>query len=275
MFRVVGTTILVVAAAALGGLLLLEASDDRTVASIWQELDQTPSTGRVFSPGMVATLPEPAQRYFRHAIQPGTPLAARVHVVQTGSLRFGTNWVPVSAEQVLVPGRGFVWKADSQVGPLPISATDHYASGQGRMRIAALGLVPFINATGPDLSRSAIGRLVGETMWLPSGWLPQAGARIEPVDDDRFAVLVTVGDETTRLVLTVNGEGRLLDIMFPRYGNQTPDQHYQYIPFGGPIDEEGTFGGYTIPTRIRAGWWYGTEQYQETFRLQITAATFE
>jgi hypothetical protein len=256
-----------------GALALLRAAEDRAVARIWGGLETTPSTGQVFSPDLVAGLPDPARRYFLHAIRPGAPLAARVRLTQTGSIRFGGGWARFAAEQLLTRG-GFVWKAASRVGPLPITATDHYAGGRGRMRAAAFGLVPFVSATGPELTRSAIGRLVVEHMWLPSAWLPQAGATIEPVDDDRFAVVLAVGGETPRLVLRVDAEGRLLESSLPRFGNQAPDGRFRYIPFGGLMDAEEAFGGYTIPTRIRAGWWYGTDRYQEDFRFQITAATY-
>ena len=115
----------------------VKAADDQYLATIQQELERTPSTGQVFAPEMVANLPEPARRYFLHAIQPGTPLAAQVHLKQTGTLRVGTDWIPFSAEQVLTPD-GLVWRANSRLGPLPITATDHLATGQGRTRIAAL-----------------------------------------------------------------------------------------------------------------------------------------
>jgi hypothetical protein len=140
-----------------------------------------------------------------------------------------------------------------------------------------LGLLPVVDATGPDLSRSAVGRLVGEYMWLPSAWLPQAGATIEPMDDGRFVVTTTVGGETTRVTLTVDELGRLTDGRFQRYGDQTPDKRHQYLPFGGPYDPaaERTFGGYTIPAQVRAGWWYGTPDYRETFRFDLTSARYE
>jgi hypothetical protein len=208
-----------------------------------------------------------------HAIEPGTPLSASVRLTQTGSIRLGEDWSPFSAEQLLTT-RGLVWKADSRVGPLPITATDYYASEQGRMRVAALGFVPIVNASGPDMTRSTIGRLAIEYMWLPSAWLPQAGTRIDAVDDERFGVAVTVGGETTRLVLRVDPDGRLVENTCLRFGNQTPDGRYQYIPFGGPLDAEATFGGYTIPTRLRIGWWYGTDRYQEEFRFQIISAAY-
>lgn len=274
--RLAGATALVLTVGASVGLIVLKVADDQYLASIQQDLERTPSTGQVFAPEMVANLPEPARRYFVHAIQPGTPLAAQVHLRQTGTLRVGTDWIAFSADQVLTPD-GLVWRATSRLGPLPITATDHVAGGHGRTRIAALGLVPFVNESGPDISRSTIGRLIVEYMWLPPASLPvlRPGVKVEPVDADHFAVTVMVAGERMRLVYAVDSDGRLIESTLPRFGNQTPDQHYEYIPFGGLMDAEETFGGYTIPTRIRMGWWYGTAQYAEEFRFQVTAATFK
>ena len=44
------------------------------------------------------------------------------------------------------------------------------------------------------------------------------------------------------------------------------------MDFGGIIEEEGTFCGYTIPTRLRIGWYFGTERFEsegEFFRVTI------
>ncbi|MEX0822043.1 MAG: hypothetical protein WD021_07845 [Rhodothermales bacterium] len=34
-------------------------------------------------------------------------------------------------------------------------------------------------------------------------------------------------------------------------------------PYGFEVEEERTFGGYTIPSRIRGGWWYGTDRFRD------------
>ena len=272
--KLLGGAAVLVGLGAIGGLVGLNIADARHVQRIWQSLEDTPPTGQVFSEAMVDDLPEPARRYFRHAIRPGTPLASKVRLAQTGSLRIGDDWAPFSAEEIMARPGGFAWRVSARIRGLPVTGSDYYADTVGRMRMALLGLVPVVNESGPDLGRSAIGRLVGEYMWLPSAWLPQAGAVVEPVDDERFAATANVDGERTRVVLRVGDDGRLTEGTFQRYGNITEDKHYQYIPFGGPDDEEGTFGGYTIPTSIRAGWWYGTERYQEAFRFRITGATF-
>jgi hypothetical protein len=259
----------------LGGLAVARAVDTRQVDDLWRRLEATPVRDELFTDKLVAHLAAPARRYFQHAIQPGTQLATRVYLHQTGTLRLSADgWVPFDSEQLLVPGRGFVWKVHTRGGLFPLAGTDHYVNGRGRTHIALLGLLPVINAAGSDIARSALGRLAGETMWLPTGWLPGGGTQVEPIDADHFAVITAIQGEVTRLTLAVDAVGRLTEITFPRYGNQTEDKHYQLIPFGSRFSAERTFNGYTIPTEIRAGWWYGTERFRDTFHIAVESAQF-
>ena len=46
-----------------------------------------------------------------------------------------------------------------------------------------------------------------------------------------------------------------------RYGNVgTPD--WALISYGFTTESETVFEGYTIPSRIRGEWWYGTDRYE-------------
>jgi hypothetical protein len=269
----------VVAGAALGTLGALVATkvrDDRYVAGIWEALEGSASDGERFTEGMVEDLPDPARRYFLHAIRPGTSLATRVHFAYSGSIKpgSGTPWMSLSAEQIAVKNRGFVWKARAGMGPLTITGADHYLDGQGRMRISLFGLIPIINATGPDLARSALGRLLVESALLPSALLPAPNVRIEGLDGTRFTAVVDLHGERSTLTLTVDGEGRLREMVFPRWGNLTGDGSHQYIPYGITAESERTFGGYTVPSRLAAGWWYGTERYEDSVRLELDWAEY-
>jgi hypothetical protein len=49
--------------------------------------------------------------------------------------------------------------------------------------------------------------------------------------------------------------------VLPRWGDKTESGEYAAIPFGVKALEEATFAGYTIPSHIRGGWWYGTPRY--------------
>jgi len=71
------------------------------------------------------------------------------------------------------------------------------------------------------------------------------------------------------ITLSIDPDGQLREVSLKRWGNQTESGEYNYIPFGVTLDEERTFAGFTIPSRLRAGWWFGTERYAEFFRARI------
>jgi hypothetical protein len=47
-------------------------------------------------------------------------------------------------------------------------------------------------------------------------------------------------------------------------------------PCGGTVEDEADFGGIKIPTRMRAGYFFGTDRWEEGefFRATITHAKF-
>lgn len=274
--RTVGIVVVILAAIislAVVALWVLRLVDDSRVNRIWNSLQVSGEPEGVFSPEMVEDLPAVAQRYLLHAIQPGTPLARSVQLKIFGMIKVKANapWMPLQATQILAPGRGFIWKAKPKAaGPIFLRVTDHYANGNGRVRVALFGLLPMVNASNPDIAKSAAGRLLGESCWLPTAFLPQHGAVWEEMDSLHARVTLTVDDLTTTLTLTIDEEGRLKEVVLPRW----KDDIKEFVPFGVVIEEEQGFGGYTIPSRLRGGWRYETEQYGEFFRFTIEQAMF-
>jgi hypothetical protein len=254
------------------GLRLVQALDDRHVNRIWQSLKRTGGP-EVFTEELLAGLPAPVQRYLRHAIAPGTPLAASVELTMSGTMKLGADWQPFTARQILTPGQGFVWRARAQMGPTFFQGADHYAAGEGRMRFALFGLLPLIQATGPDTTRSALGRLMGESVLVAARLLPHCGVQWTALDEEHIQATMTVAGETTTLTLTIAAVGQLREVVLPRWNVAERD----YVPFGVAFSGEHMSGGYTIPAQMQAGWWYGTERYQQEgafFRATIETARF-
>jgi len=260
---------------ALMTMAILRRRDDEKVDSIWQSLE-APSLHQVFTEDMVSDLPDPARRYLLHAIRPGTALASSVSIEMSGAMRLKLEqeWMPMKARQVLAPPKGFVWRAEIGAGLMRFSGGDHYANGSGRVRFWLWGVIPLVKQEGPDVSRAALGRLVCETIWLPSSLLPQRGVKWEALDDESAQATIKIGEEMTTLTLFVEPDGRLREIRILRWGNQTEDGSFGYVPFGGQMQEERDFGGYTIPSKVSVGWWIGTDRYFEFFRAQIEHAVF-
>ncbi|HEX8489085.1 MAG TPA: DUF6544 family protein [Propionibacteriaceae bacterium] len=220
---------------------------------------------------MVAHLPEPAQRWLTHAIAPGTPLATSVELRMSGQIRLGA-WRPFTARQVLAPPDGFVWAATARVAGLPVSGFDRLSSGAAEMRWRLLGLIPVLTAAGPDVTTSAAGRLAAEGTLLPTVF---PAATWTAAGTDQVTATWQIGGHRESVELHLGERGELRQVLIQRWGNPN-DSPYGRYPFGVSVEAEGTFAGITIPSRLTAGWWWGTERQPEGefFRAQITGAVF-
>jgi hypothetical protein len=98
--------------------------------------------------------------------------------------------------------------------------------------------------------------------------------RWEALDDESARATLKIGEETVALTLFVEPDGKLREVGILRWGSMTKDGGFGYIPFGGQIQEELAFGGYTIPSKVGVGWRIGEDRYFEFFRTQIENATF-
>ena len=231
----------------------------------WTDLTRTlrrPPAAAVFTDDLLRGLPGPARRYLRHAIAPETPLARSVTLHLSGRMRPSPDAerVDLVAEQVLAPPRGFVWEARAKFGPVPVRVRDHYLSGAGEVQVEALGVIPVGGDRGPEVTRSSRHRLAAEAVWMPAALVPGLWTTWEEMDETCACVTLIVDGEAVPLTLSVDDAGRLREITLMRYGDVGVED-FQLIPYGFRVEAERTFGGYTIPSRVRGGWWYGTERF--------------
>lgn len=207
--------------------------------------------------------------YFGHAIRSGTAMASRVRLEMKGAIKI-KDWIPFTATQVVDATQGFVWKARAHRGPFLISGFDRYTDGIGEMRWKLLGLIPVMNASGKDISRSARDRDAIEKVLLPSSL---SGPEVACASATNRLTLEAPG--LSPVTLELGESGRVRSVSMLRWGN--PDgKAFGRFPFGGYVDEEATWGGFTIPSKLRLGWHFGTERFQEGefFRVTITHAEF-
>lgn len=251
-------------------LAILQLKYTSDVDKIWHSLASKPAT-TTFTKDTITPLPAPVQRYFLHAIAPGTPLANSVELQMQGSFKLGQKWLPMQASEIL-SSKGLVWKARVGEGLFQFFGSDYYANGTGSVHFTLWGLIPVANAQSPDINRAAIGRLAGELVWLPTALLPQQGVTWKAIDNNTIQASLKIDNEPVTLTLVIDNQGRLLKVSFPRWGNQTADGHYAYIPFGGEMQAERTFAGLTIPSQMGMGWWFGSDNYTEFFRATIEQA---
>jgi hypothetical protein len=240
------------------------------LSELWNSA--TPAAG-MCRPDDLASVPEPARRYLEHAVAPGTPLASAVRLRMHGNIKLG-RWLPFRAEQVTHVERGFVWAATVPLCGAPlIRGFDRLVDGTGEMQWKLLGIVPMMTASGPDITRSAVGRFEIESFWLPSLLVRQD---VRWTSKDARHAAATFGREPEPVEFEIDEHGRARSVRMQRWGN--PDSGaFGRVAFGGVLDSEATFGGYTIPTRVRAGYYFGTPRFEsdgEFFRATIEQATF-
>ena len=232
---------------------------------------------QVFSPDLVADLPEPARRYLHHAIAPGTPLASAVRLHMKGAMtpKPGSPPLALTANETLAPRRGFAWTAHARMFGLPVRVIDHYFEQEGDVQVNLLGLVPIpFPGSREDMTRSSRGRLIGEAAWCPTV-LVAPDVFWEAVDANRARFTYAVDGEAVSVTVHVGPDGAPRAFTLDRWGDVGVPSH-RFLPYGFAVEEEATFEGITIPTRLRGGWWYGTDRYDPDAAATFTlwSATF-
>jgi hypothetical protein len=220
-----------------------------------------------FSRDEVRGLDEPVQRYFTTAIEPGTPLFTAARLAMHGRIKVG-RWVPFRATELLAPRTGFLWRATAAG---TITGFDRYLAGEGRMQWRLGGVVPLIDAGGPDVARSAAGRAAAEGMWVPTALLPRFGVRWEAVSDHEIVGRADLDGVPVELHHHLDDAGALTATSLRRWGDPDGGTDFGWHHFGGPVHATRSFAGVTVPSEGSAGWNPGTERWErgEFFRYRL------
>jgi hypothetical protein len=192
-----------------------------------------------------------------------------------GEIKLG-RWLPFSAEQVIHSEREFIWGATVRLLGVPIvRGFDRLVDGEGAMRWKLLGVIPVVTGSGPDITRSATGREEAESLWLLLV-LVRREVRWTALDSRHAAVTLSGRPDAAPVEFAIDSNGRLESVKMQRWGNPGGGA-FRLVDFGGLMETEGTFGGYTIPTRVRVGWYFGSPRFEsdgEFFRATIDDATY-
>ncbi|MCF6305411.1 MAG: hypothetical protein L3J33_08570 [Rhodobacteraceae bacterium] len=248
--------------------------------TVWANIAATAKPAALtYSPELVADLPEIAQRYFNHSIAVGTPLSTTVELQMYGEFRLGEkdNYkrFDMQARQILSPPNEFVWIADMKSGPVRVNGSDSFSQGQGWVRFWMFRAIPLVQATGnPDLDRAGAARPLVEAVWVPASLLPQNGAQWEQLDMTRAKVSFGSENAQQEMILTINQQGRPVSVTTQRWSDVNPEKTYQYTSFGGTMQEETQFGGFTIPSLVHVGYHFGSDNYFPFFIGNISDAKF-
>lgn len=263
--------------ALVGGLLIWRRSDlahDRAEMARLLARREAGEPAR-FSHDMLEGLPEPAQRYFRFAIAEGTPLQTVVELKMAGQFSLGSkaepNYMPMKARQVLSAPYGFVWQMWAGKGAMRVSGSDSHSWS----RFWINGVIPVARLGGTeDLARAAFGRCAAEAVfWSPASVLPGPDVRWEDVNETTARMVMKHGNLEQAVDLMVDGDGAPVEVRFERWSDANPQKIYQLQTFGGYLSACKTFDGFTVPTHVEAGNFFGTDDYFPFYVVDVTGMT--
>ena len=216
------------------------------------------------------SLPEPVRRYLDHAVPSGEPGAPGVRLTMSGRIKVGI-WLAFHATQ-RCDGNSFVWRASVGLGPFrPLVVTDRYEGGEGSMSGRLMGRLTLFEQTDANIVRSAAGRAALEGVFAPRALLPGRGYAWRAESDDHIVASTENPPEHVEVHLHIAPDGRVLNIVAQRWGKVNKGT-VGYFPFGADVHEERRFGDLVIPSRVTAGWHYGTDNYSPFFKATITTA---
>ncbi|MCU0319230.1 MAG: hypothetical protein MUE88_04045 [Flavobacteriales bacterium] len=163
----------------------------------------------------LAPLPLPVQRYLRAAGVMGTNKPRSMRIAFEGSIRgFDGPWMPFTTVQVnsFYPPARFFW-LDATMKGLPTKGLHAYEQGKATMLIKLLGIVPVMEAHGPEMDK-------GETVtWFNDLCIYAPGALLDPRitwadgDDHSAKATFTHGDLSITATLVFDDADRLVDFI--------------------------------------------------------------
>lgn len=196
-------------------------------------------------------LPAPAARWLRRAVPTGVAYPPVVELGLHGRIRIG-RWRAFTAVQVLAPRTGYIWAAHTRLLGLPVTGFDRWTRGTGEMQHRVLRRLPLVRAAGPDLTRSAAGRLAAElVLWPPAALHPAIGWR--QTGADSVLMRVPIADTVHEVTLAIDADGRLSRVSVPRWARKGRGPYGERM-FVVDVRQEAAFDGVLVPARIVAGY---------------------
>jgi hypothetical protein len=109
-------------------------------------------------------------------------------------------------------------------------------------------------------------------MWVPTALLPRFGVRWSSHDDHHVTARFKLGGTPVDVRYELDGEYRIRSLVFDRWGDPDHTGAWAWHSFGGEVTRHRTFGGVTVPSAGRVGWFFSTDRWPAGafLRYQIT-----
>lgn len=230
-----------------------------------------------YDPSLVATLPEPVQRYFAFAFRGPLPDHTIVRLEAEGDFRrpLSDDFGSATAQQVIAIGTpALMFSATTDVLPgIWARAYDYFAEGEMEMKakiLSSLTVVDFEET--PELNRISLRRWLLESALYPQALLPGGPVSWEAVDADSARAVAQADGLRASMIAHFDAEGRMTqmraeddgDLATPYHGSGEHVRRADYQAVGNQM----------IPMEFTISRAAGGELYP-FWRGRITSITFQ
>ncbi len=213
------------------------------------------SDGELITREDIQHLPQSVQRCMKYSQVIGTPKIKKVCLKQTGIFKTAPHkpWAPFTADQWFnVDGASFEWRMDMKMAPfVHVKGVDRLSDGKGEMKIRLFGIIPLINAKGPEIDQGSMTRYLSEMIWFPQGFINEY-IRWEAIDDFSARAIFTVHDKSVEGIFYFDDLGRMTEFTCDRYSSEGKEMVLR--PWHATIYEYGECDGVMIGTKGKVTW---------------------
>lgn len=207
------------------------------------------ATARVLREEDLAPLPAPVQRFLRKGRHVGRPVPRSLYVEFTGEIRAKDGpWMPFRTDQLNTfdpPARLFWMNATMKA--LPTKGYHRLRDGHASMHIKVLGLLPVIDAQGPEMDTAELVTWFNDLCLFAPARLADPTITWQPVDDRSATATVAHHGIRISATLLFDDQDRLVDFVSDDRYYLGPDGRSERRRFSTPVSGAFTAGGLTFP----------------------------
>jgi hypothetical protein len=225
--------------------VLVSCSTTKKVNKLFSEAN---TLSKTFQYKDLGDLPDPVKRYFRYALQDNQPYLSFLRLEHTGTFKIGIGkeWMNIKGEQYFTAHPpGFIWIGKTRM----FKAVDSYVANQGNLSVYLFGLLRIVNSNGPTVDQAEMLRWLGESVWMPTNFLPDEHKKWTPMNENSAKITFTHDRHTVFYVVYFNEEGQIIRLETERYMDK--DRLEKWV---GHVSDYRQVNGMMIPHEITATW---------------------
>lgn len=223
---------------------------------------------KIYDDTLLASLPEPVQRYFRYVLKNGQPYISYVRLKHTGKFKTGQNknWIKIRGEQYFTTGKpGFIWKGTTSM----FTARDMYIGDAGRLVVSLFSVFNIVDGKGEKFNQAELLRWLGESVWFPTNLLPDDKLLWMPIDNTSAKLIFNYAGVTIFYIVIFNGLGEITEFQTERYMGKENLETWV-----GKISDYKEINGVKIPIAIEGIWRLAKGDYSYA-RFKVETIEFD